>query len=246
LSESDEKEINISYETLFDLLRREKERGELQKLTSRFMYDVAEYIKGKNSLLKKNRSGAEELPISEKQRVVMHLQNIRKILRDLYNRRESKILIMAQNKSKTHSTIVDNAAMLDEEKTLFESLTAVLDRCRRNTMTTFFATGKPFLNLELFMDNDIDDEQMPEEHLVEKPRPVEIEKRETTPIKKVEDKEEKKSETLMIRFLESIPKFVGRDLKVYGPFRVDDMANLPSDLATILISKGKAEEINVD
>jgi len=46
-----------------------------------------------------------------------------------------------------------------------------------------------------------------------------------------------------VRFLYAVPKFVGKELEEYGPFEEEDIANLPSDIADILIGKGRVEEI---
>ena len=48
----------------------------------------------------------------------------------------------------------------------------------------------------------------------------------------------------MIKFNHAVPKFVGEDLEVYGPFEENDMANLPSKIADVLVSKGRAEEMD--
>ena len=48
----------------------------------------------------------------------------------------------------------------------------------------------------------------------------------------------------MIRFLSPVPKFLGKELETYGPFGEDDVANLPSEIAAILIAKGRVEEIH--
>ena len=40
-----------------------------------------------------------------------------------------------------------------------------------------------------------------------------------------------------------VPKFVGKELEVYGPFNPDEEAELPSEIADILINKGRAKEI---
>ena len=45
------KEFNISYTTLFELLRREKDREELQKLQKTFFEDVKSYIQEKQKNL---------------------------------------------------------------------------------------------------------------------------------------------------------------------------------------------------
>jgi DNA replication initiation complex subunit (GINS family) len=50
--------------------------------------------------------------------------------------------------------------------------------------------------------------------------------------------------SLSVRFLDSVPKFVGTDKKVYGPFEKSDIANLPKTIAKILINKNKAENEN--
>ena len=47
-----ENEITITYETLFDLLRREKSRDELQSLSPTFFIDFIDYLKDKVNILK--------------------------------------------------------------------------------------------------------------------------------------------------------------------------------------------------
>jgi len=54
--------------------------------------------------------------------------------------------------------------------------------------------------------------------------------------------ENKKS---LVRFLHAVPKFVGVDMNVYGPYDNHDIANLPSNIAEVLISKERAEVIAV-
>jgi len=51
------------------------------------------------------------------------------------------------------------------------------------------------------------------------------------------------NETTLIRFINPVPKFVGTDINIYGPFSKEDIANLPEKTAAILISKKRAEKI---
>lgn len=44
-----------------------------------------------------------------------------------------------------------------------------------------------------------------------------------------------------IRFLQQTPKFLGLDLKTYGPYNVGDIEKLPKELSDLLISRGKAQ-----
>lgn len=203
------KEVNITYETLFELLRREKDRESLQKLQDSFFNDVLEYLKEKQVIL--DRSGEGLFDSDEKESTREQLKNIMGILKKLYERREKKIMSMAVNKSITQSNIIDTGALLKEEKAMFQSLVATLNTYRAGV-----------LNNVLSMKN-VEVKDMCEEK------------------KEVEKKEEK--DTRFVRFLHAVPKFVGTDLQVYGPFEEEDMANLPSKIAEVLIEKKRAEEI---
>jgi hypothetical protein len=58
---------------------------------------------------------------------------------------------------------------------------------------------------------------------------------------------EKKPElenVLLVKFVTDVPKFMGRDLKVYGPYKKDEMVNLNSEVANILIENKKAMEVD--
>ena len=58
-----------------------------------------------------------------------------------------------------------------------------------------------------------------------------------------ETKDTEESSNKLVRFLHPVPKFVGKELEIYGPFEEDDMANLPHEIAELLIHKGRAEEM---
>ncbi len=48
---------------------------------------------------------------------------------------------------------------------------------------------------------------------------------------------------VVIRFLQDIPEIVGIDLRIYGPFKKEDVASVPSTNATALIGQGAAKVI---
>jgi DNA replication initiation complex subunit (GINS family) len=50
---------------------------------------------------------------------------------------------------------------------------------------------------------------------------------------------------ILVRFLQAIPSIVGSDMKIYGPFMVEDITTLPSENAQILIKNGLATEVEV-
>ena len=47
----------------------------------------------------------------------------------------------------------------------------------------------------------------------------------------------------LLRILEQVPQFVGTDLEVYGPFIPEDVANIPADVANLLVETGSAEQM---
>lgn len=204
------KEVVITLETLFDLLRREKEREDLQKLGDSFFSDIVNYLKDKRQILLKKEG--ELFAEEEKEKTSKQLANLNRILREFYERREKKIINMALAKSRVKSSLIDASAFLNEEKLLFNQLLLVLDDFREKVLFSVLNEKVPSF------------EQAKNESEAE------------TEIKPAK-------ETKTIRFLSSVPKFVGKELEVYGPFDEEDVANLPLEIADILVSKGRAEEI---
>ena len=54
---------------------------------------------------------------------------------------------------------------------------------------------------------------------------------------------ENQEKTRLVRFLNSVPKFMGEDLNIYGPFDAEDISHLPNEVASLLIKRKRAEEI---
>jgi len=48
---------------------------------------------------------------------------------------------------------------------------------------------------------------------------------------------------VLVRFVQEIPVIVGSDMNMYGPYRAEDIATLPSENARILIKQGVAIEV---
>ena len=208
--------IVITYETLFELLRNEKNRDELQKLSPNFLNEVSSYISEKqNSLNEKLNMYSEEEKIKA-ERQIFHLKN--SILRELYEKRERKIIAMALNKSRTN-TIIDTSLMLPFEKKMFDELVEIFTKNRSDFIKKIFEIKKTIVKEEI-QENEEDDDE--------------------------DENNEKETNTKLIRFLTSVPKFMGKELEVYGPFEEEDVASLPEEIAELLIKKGRAEELSED
>ncbi|MEM3506131.1 MAG: hypothetical protein QW589_02160 [Candidatus Bathyarchaeia archaeon] len=51
---------------------------------------------------------------------------------------------------------------------------------------------------------------------------------------------------MLVRFISDTPAIIGIDLRSYGPFKAEDVANLPIENAKVLIKQGVAIEIKAD
>ncbi|MCH8004541.1 MAG: hypothetical protein IH934_07995 [Nanoarchaeota archaeon] len=209
------KEVNITYETLYELLKREKDMTDLQKLDPSFFNHFVDYLNDKKKILGKEDS---LFSYEEKKKVEKQIDNAKRIIKEIYERREKKILNIALIKSRTKSDVLDTSSMLENENFFFDEIVKTLNVFRKD-----------------IIENIIDGKQVSE---------VIVGKKEANKTSdEISEKKEMEKNTKLVRFLYSVPKFVGKELEEYGPFEEEDIANLPAEIAEILINKGRVEEI---
>ena len=264
-----EKEINITYETLFDLLRREKGREELQELGEGFFNDVAEYLQAKREIAEKGHLDVFDRKID------VQLQNIRKILRELYERRERKIMNMALTSSRTGAEL-PGVKLSEPETGLYSDIKGVLDRHRQQILGSLLCADAA----RAHPDKPAEDKTKPAGEqaawfkvkpegeqarlAVNKAEPAGDEAKQAgdsrTPAgaKAEWDAQQPRPavsgqrsgpgspctespDRITVRFLHPVPRFVGRELEAYGPFDCGHTAELPSEIAELLIRKNAAE-----
>lgn len=186
-------EISISYETLFDILRNEKNKAELQQLPMNFYKLVSEYVSS----------------------VQGDKKNLIKIIAEIYERRERKIINCALVAAQTNT----RPSLLPEEGQLFEQLTETIIRFRKENIS------------KLLNPASAESVNTPE----------------TSKTSESEETEESadKGENILVRFIRPVPQFVGKSLEVYGPFESEDMANLPAEIARVLIQKERAVRVRI-
>ncbi len=212
------KEVVLTYETLYELLRREKSREELQKLDERFFKDLLNYFREKQQAYDDNMIKNDIFSQSERDKLHIQLANIRKILKDLYDIRERKIINMAINKSRTNTHIVDTANLLVQEQAMFDSLHSVLKQYRTGILHRLLEMREPDI-LPIVL-------PLPEETKTQEEIPAPLEHG----MKK-------------IKITEAVEQFYGEELEQYGPYNAYEEITLPEQLADILISQGKAAEL---
>jgi len=204
-------DIIVTYETLYEILRLEKIRPELQPLDKNFFRNVVKYLGDKQSILSSQMNKVSVFSSSETQKTQKQLENIKRMVKELYERRENKILQLAIFSSRMDDKTIFKE-MLEEEKELYDEFVHVLNKFRKGVL----------FNVLSLKDPKIDSKNKPKEL-----------------------KTEIKLSNKLVRFLHATPKFVGDDLKVYGPFEDEDVASLPLKIVNVLIKSKRAEAIDI-
>lgn len=57
------------------------------------------------------------------------------------------------------------------------------------------------------------------------------------------EEEEKRLKTVRVKILKAIPEFIGTDYKTYGPYAAGEIAELPQEIADILLVRNLAEVV---
>jgi DNA replication initiation complex subunit (GINS family) len=220
-------EINITYDLLFDVLRNEKSREELQKLDDKFYRHVVEYIRIKESFINDPNTTNTERELTR-----IQLGNVKRLIVELYDRREKKIINLTIYKIKTSSGAINTEALLEEEKYLFDTLYSGLSRYRSSVLSNIIEGKMPatdVLNQIAYSDALDATRSTGNKQDVER-----------------EDIADSVDGVKSIRFIKPVPKFLGTELEIYGPFEENDIASLPSRIAKVLIKKERAEEMNLN
>jgi DNA replication initiation complex subunit (GINS family) len=203
-------EIKITFETLYDILRNERNRTELQKLESTFYEDTINYLEEKKAILKSQEEKKSIFTNSEVQKTRKQIENIQKIIKDIYTTRENKILHLALISSKSNNQLNNIGNMLKEEREFYEEMIYILNNYRQNILNNLIS-GKAIQSKPL-EPKDLKDKELP------------------TKIAKY------------LTFIKEVPSFVGTDLEKYGPFEKEDKAQIPIEIANLLINSKKAIE----
>ncbi len=204
--EQSDKEVVLTYETLYEMLRREKGREELQELPTAFLSDTTQYLKEKEERFENTKHKIDLFSVTEREKLQQQLHNIRRLLRELYERRETKIVHIAMNKSRTNSDLIDTRNLLPLELDLFQKMVKELDDGRQSILGSILSLQAP-VNAY------------------------------TAPVPE-------NPKTVHVKFLQEVPAFVGKELEMYGPFKADDAAYLPEDVADILVKQKQAVELS--
>ncbi len=183
----------ISYNELYELLRKEKYSETLQLLPKQFISEFKEYLNDKKEIISTDSNFFSDSVMKTKKQI----ENAASIFREIMLKRKKKILNLVLVAAETGIMKRDYENMLSNEQEVFDKL-----------VKTFEESDKKIS----FLLNE----------------------------KGHEEKEKNK----MIIFKEEVEKFVDHSGKTIGPFKPGELANLDSEVASILVAEKKANFVD--
>lgn len=219
-------DIKITLETLYDILRNEKKREDLQPLDATFYIDVVQYMREKQALFENKQQSTDVFAAGERDKLEYELKSIRRILKEIYEKREKKIIDITLNKSRTGSDIIDTSALLHEEREFHQKLLLILDDYRKGVVMNLFQGHMPHI---------------PDQRVVEI-IPPQKEMAPLAPAAQNNITSDSKSPT-KIKFIMPMPSFVWKDLKQYGPFDTGEELEIYPEVAELIVRKGRAVKV---
>jgi|SRR3989344_1303288 len=147
-------DVLITYETLYELLRREKTRNEIQKLDDNFYNDVLNYVKDKKAILESQKSKDNIFSSQEVQKTKKQLNEINRILRDLYEKRESKVINLALASSRVGAN-GDYSNLLSVEKEFYKSIAEVMSLYRGGVLDSLLNGRSPEITKPKTIKSDV-------------------------------------------------------------------------------------------
>jgi DNA replication initiation complex subunit (GINS family) len=119
----------ITYQEIYDILRKEKYAEQLQELPKNFLNEVANYLNEKKAIVGKEHDMFSDAIVKAKKQ----LENSVAVIKELFLRRKKKILDLAFVAAETGISKRDFENMLQYEKDLFEVITQKLEEIAKVT-----------------------------------------------------------------------------------------------------------------
>ena len=182
----------ITYNDIYEALRKERYSEQLQNLGKNFVKEVSAYLKEKKSISEKSGDiFSDAISKTKKQ-----FENAISMFKELMLRRKKKLLNLAFVAAETGISKRDYENMLVFEKEVFDEIMKEMEEGDKKL--TKLLNGQ---------------------------------------------QEEEKKKNKLVTFLEDTNEFLGLDGEKIGPFKKGDIANLPAEIANILVVDNKAESV---
>jgi DNA replication initiation complex subunit (GINS family) len=203
----------MNYEDLRRIQHTERKAASLAEMDANFYNDLAAMITSQQE--KRLRSGSQDDGKA--------LDNTVKVARDIFEHREQKLLLKSLRTVRTGDSAGGAASLPMQEAKLLADLEAVLRQNRADFEELLVGRApKP----ELVAAQKIDD--------IPAINGISAEEK----AKKEED-----LNSVLVRIIKKVPRFVSSDMREYGPFEVNDITRLPPKEAELLFSRSFIEKM---
>lgn len=115
----------FSYEDLYELLRTEKYSTDLQPISTEQFQKIRRYFKGKEDFLQKQKEGLFDEALDK---VKVELDNAKRAIKDLHEKRELKVIHRTLFSAKSNFKFKDTTNMLVSEEKLYFTLLEMLKK----------------------------------------------------------------------------------------------------------------------
>jgi len=214
-------ENEISYKTLRKIQQAEKNSPQITKINNEFYYNVTSFLHELENRLEEEKKPQKQMLLAEE------CQNIEKIIRNIYEQREKKIILAAIAKARGGNPSIKT--LIPEEKTFFSDLYHTIVEFRKNILTqkqdhkdiTQKRTQDTTTSISQQSETKETDEKTNEQHSKKQNGETD-----THPI---------------LRIVDDI-SFVGTDNNTYNLYKAD-IVSLPPDMAQMLLTKKAAIQV---
>ena len=221
----------FNYEDIYEISRNEKFSSDLQELTKEDLRKIKEYFKEKEKATQGQNQSTNLFATHNRAKVQIEIGNASRVIKDLLERRERKLINRAVFNSRVENSIRDTSNMLEIEEELYDQLIFVIKRFRKGFTATIDNDGnypsKIMQKLKLRDDIDI------KTHFKEGQKTAKKELKAAIS-KQVEKNKEESVDLAEYTITSDTPEFYGPNMNKYGPFTAGDKVKLPKEVIKIL------------
>jgi len=209
----------ITYKTLRKIQQAEKSSPQITLISKQFYKDVSSFLHELEDRLVHEKKPQKQMLLAEE------TQNIEKIIRNIYEQREKKIMLAAIAKARGGNPSIK--LLVPDEKKLFDEIYQQIVLFRKNILSPEVQEQETRVSAEPVNEKQTDER--------------------TSPMKPVNDPKvtatnNQKNSHPIIRILEDIPSFIGTDNNTYT-LHEHDIVSLPDDMAQMLLTKKVAKKV---
>jgi hypothetical protein len=221
----------FNYEDIYEISRNEKFSSDLQELTKEDLRKIKEYFKEKGKGTQSQNQSTNLFATHNRAKVQIEISNASRVIKDLLERRERKLINRAVFNSRIENSIRDTSNMLEIEEELYDQLIFIIKRFRKGFTATIDNDGnypsKIMQKLKIREDIDI------KTHFKEGQKTAKKEFKEAID-KQVEKNKEESIDLEEYTITSDTPEFYGPNMNKYGPFITGDKVKLPREVIELL------------